>query len=356
MLASYSIFQYRVRLLGLGRAALPQCRRARTTVFTFPLVALPTDTPASKKTIYAALASNLLIAVIKFAAAWFTGSSAMLSEAIHSTVDTANEWLLLLGLHQSQQPASKNRPFGYGRELYFWAFIVAIFIFAIGGGLSLYEGYEHLRHPAPLSSPTWNYVVLGLAFCFDGASFLIARRSFDKQRGRRPFWTAFRASKDPSIFVVLFEDASALIGLLIAFLGIFLSHLLKEPALDGIASMLIGVLLLVVAGLLLRETKSLLLGEPAEASMLRKINDLVCAEPTITSVEPVLSSYLGPHEILVVLPVAFRPDLPAAELTQVVMRLCATIREAHPDVGHVFVQPVAQGAPQILPETEPEAE
>jgi cation diffusion facilitator family transporter len=303
---------------------------------------LSTAAPSSKTTIYAALAANLAIAAIKFLAAWFTGSSAMLSEAIHSTVDTSNELLLLLGLRQSQQPASARRPFGYGRELYFWAFIVAIFIFAIGGGLSLYEGYEHLRHPAPLSSPTWNYVVLALAFCFDGASFLIARRSFDKQRGRRPFWTAFRASKDPSVFVVLFEDASALLGLLLAFLGIFLSHWLNMPALDGVASIGIGVLLLVVAGLLLRETKSLLLGEPAEPALLEKITELVCAEPAITHVEAPLSSYLGPQEILVVLPVEFAPELAAAQVTQVIERLRAAIQTAHPSVQHVFIQPTAR--------------
>jgi cation diffusion facilitator family transporter len=303
---------------------------------------LSTAAPSSKATIYAALASNLAIAVIKFLAAWFTGSSAMLSEAIHSTVDTSNELLLLLGLRQSRQPASAHRPFGYGRELYFWAFIVAIFIFAIGSGVSLYEGYEHLRHPAPLGSPTWNYVVLGLAFCFDGASFLIARRSFDKQRGRRPFWTAFRASKDPSVFVVLFEDASALLGLLLAFLGIFLSHWLDMPALDGVASIGIGVLLLIVAVLLLRETKSLLLGEPAEPALLEKIKELLCDESSIAHVEDPLSSYLGPQEILVVLPIEFAPDLATAQLTQTIERLRAAIQTAHPNVQHVFIQPTAR--------------
>ena len=218
------------------------------------------EQPESKTAIIAALAANLGIAVIKFVASYFTGSSAMLSEGIHSLVDTANEWLLLLGLRASQEPATAHRPFGYGRELYFWAFMVAVFIFAIGGGLSLYEGYEHLRHPEPLGDPTWNYVVLAIAFVLDGSSFLVARRTFNAQRGKQPFWAAFRASKDPSVFVVLFEDASDLLGLLIAFLGVFLSHWLDMPALDGVASILIGLLLLVVAALLLRETKSLLLG------------------------------------------------------------------------------------------------
>jgi cation diffusion facilitator family transporter len=306
---------------------------------------LPTDEPQSKTAIIAALAANLAIAVIKFVAAWFTGSSAMLSEGIHSLVDTANEWLLLLGLRTSQQPATARRPFGYGRELYFWAFMVAVFIFAIGGGLSLYEGYEHLRHPAPLGNPTWNYVVLGLAFLFDGTSFLVARRAFNAQRKGRPFWTTFRASKDPSIFVVLFEDASDLLGLLIAFLGVFLSHWLHRPELDGVASLLIGLLLLVVAGLLLRETKSLLLGEPAEASLLQQVTELANAEKTIIRTDPPLSSYLSPHEILLVLSVEFTPELSAIELTRVVERLRLAITAAHPDVQHVFVQPV--GRPQL---------
>jgi len=303
-----------------------------------------TDQPESKTAIVAALAANLGIAVIKFVAAWFTGSSAMLSEGIHSLVDTANEWLLLLGLRASQQPASARRPFGHGRELYFWAFMVAVFIFAIGGGLSLYEGYEHLRHPAPLTSPTWNYVVLALAFCFDGASFLVARRTFNAQRGGQPFWQAFRDSKDPSVFVVLFEDASDLLGLLIAFLGVFLSHWLHRPELDGVASLLIGLLLLVVAGLLLRETKSLLLGEPAEASLLAGITELVQAEKSIVRASAPLSSYLSPHEILVVVPVEFAPELPAHQLTATIGQLCDVIKATHPDVKHIFIQPAALGA------------
>ncbi|MFD1871812.1 cation diffusion facilitator family transporter [Hymenobacter bucti] len=302
---------------------------------------MPTDEPQSKTAIVMALAANLGIAIIKFVAAWFTGSSAMLSEGIHSLVDTANEWLLLLGLRKSQQPATAGRPFGYGRELYFWAFMVAVLIFIIGGGLSLYDGIEHIRHPAPLGSPTWNYVVLTVAFCFDGASFLVARRTFNAQRGRQPFWQAFRASKDPSIFVVLFEDASDLLGLLIAFLGVLLSHLLHQPVLDGVASVLIGLLLFVVAGLLLRETKSLLLGEPAEPQLLEKITSLVQAEPAVVSTAPALSSYLSPHELLVVLPVEFMPDLSVAQLTEAVEHLCASIKTTYPDVRHVFIQPAA---------------
>ena len=305
---------------------------------------MPTDTtPSSRFAIVAALAANLGIAVIKFVAASFTGSSAMLAEGIHSLVDTANEWLLLLGLRRSQQPASAERPFGYGRELYFWSFIVAIFIFAIGGGISLYEGVQHLRHPAPLHDPAWNYAVLGLAFCLDGASFLVARRTFNAQRGRQPFWAAFRRSKDPSVFVVLFEDAADLLGLLVAFLGVFLSHQFNQPALDGVASLLIGLILLVVAGLLLRENKSLLLGEPAEPELLQQLTTLARADAAVVNTAPPLSSYLSPHEILVVLRVEFQPGLSAAQLPAIVARLQRTIQAAHPDVRHLFIQPVALG-------------
>lgn len=311
-------------------------------LFALPLA---TDEPQSKTAIVTALAANLGIAAIKFVAAWFTGSSAMLSEGIHSLVDTANEWLLLLGLRKSQQPATAQRPFGYGRELYFWSFMVAVLIFVIGGGLSLYDGIEHIRHPSPLQSPTWNYVVLAVAFCFDGASFLVARRTFNAQRGRQSFWAAFRVSKDPSIFVVLFEDASDLLGLVIAFLGVFLSHLLHMPVLDGVASALIGLLLFMVAGLLLRETKSLLLGEPAEPDLIQRITTLATAEPAIEQVSPLLSSYLSPHEILVVLPVEFAPTLPAAEMAQVIERLRTAIKAAHPNVQHVFVQPTTSNKP-----------
>lgn len=297
------------------------------------------EAPASKVAIVAALAANLAIAVIKFVAAGFTGSSAMLAEGIHSVVDTANEFLLLLGLRKSQQPAHAGRPFGYGKELYFWSFIVAVCIFAIGGGISIYEGIEHLRHPTPLQDPTWNYAVLGLAFLFDGASFLVARRTFNAQRKGRSFWAAFRGSKDPSIFVVLFEDAADLMGLIVAFLGVFLSHQLQNPALDGVASLAIGLILLVVAGLLLRENKSLLLGEPAETSLLQEVEALVTADAAVVAMAAPLSSYLSPHEILLVLRVEFQPTLTATELTKAINKLDATIREQYPDIRHLFVQP-----------------
>ena len=296
--------------------------------------------PSSKTAIVAALAANLAIALIKFVAAFFTGSSAMLSEGIHSVVDTANEWLLLLGMRRSQRPASVRRPFGYGKELYFWSFVVSVCIFGIGGGMSLYEGVQHLRHPEPLRSPTWNYVVLGVAFLFDGSSFLLARRTFNAGRGQRSFWSAFRHSKDPATFVVLFEDAADLIGLLIAFLGVLLSHLLNNPYLDGAASLGIGLLLLIVATLLLRETKSLLLGEPAEAGLLQQVVALARADEAVAAVQSPLSSYLSPEELLLVVPIEFRPTQSATEVARAVARLQAAIEKQHPEARHVYIQPV----------------
>jgi cation diffusion facilitator family transporter len=287
----------------------------------------------------AALGANLAIAIIKFVAAAFTGSSAMLAEGIHSVVDTANEWLLLLGLRRSQREASEKRPFGYGRELYFWSFIVSVCIFAIGGGISMYEGIEHVRHPSALTDPTWNYWVLGIAFLFDGASFLVARRTFNAQRGSRSFWAAFRGSKDPSIFVVLFEDAADLLGLLVAFLGVFLSHQLNNPVLDGVASLLIGVVLLVVAGLLLRENKSLLLGEPAEPFLLEGVAAMARADKDVLDTDTPMSSHLSPHEILVVLRIEFQPNLLTVELTEAVQRLQNLIRQEYPDIRHLFIEP-----------------
>ncbi|SNR74950.1 MULTISPECIES: cation diffusion facilitator family transporter [Hymenobacter] len=302
--------------------------------------AAPAAEPTSSKVaIVAALGANLAIAVIKFVAATFTGSSAMMAEGIHSVVDTTNEWLLLLGLRQSQRPAHEGRPFGYGKELYFWSFIVSICIFGIGGGISIYEGIQHLRHPSALQDPLWNYVVLGLAFLFDGASFLVARRTFNAQRNGRSFWSAFRESKDPSSFVVLFEDAADLLGIIVAFLGVFLSHQLQNPYLDGVASLLIGVILVVVAALLLRENKSLLLGEPADAAILREVASRAQADAAVTAVAAPLSSYLGPHELLLVLRVEFNSTLSAAELTTAVARVQAAIRAAYPDIQHLYVEP-----------------
>ncbi len=258
---------------------------------------------ASKIPVYSALAANLAIAITKFIAAGITGSSAMISEGIHSLVDTANEILLLLGISKSKKPPDKNRPFGYGKELYFWAFIVSILIFGLGGGISFYEGITHLQHPSLLTNPKWNYIVLAFAFVFDGISFITALREFNRQRKSMPFWQAVKRSKDPSTFVVLFEDAADLLGLIVAFLGIFLGHTFHNPYFDGIASILIGIILTVISLLLARESRSLLMGESIDESILKEVIRIAEADRSVKVINgnpP--SMYMAPEEIILLLP------------------------------------------------------
>ena len=298
----------------------------------------------SKKTIFAAIGANLAIAATKFVAA-FSGSSAMLSEGIHSVVDTGNGLLLLLGIRLSRRPADPTHPFGYGKELYFWTLIVAIMIFAVGGGMSMYEGISHLRHPHPLEDPIWNYVVLGLAVVFEGYSWSVAFREFRVgQRGRR-MWRAIHASKDPTTFTVLVEDSAALLGLLVAIVGISVSYTLEQPAVDGLASLAIGVILAAVAVLLAYESKGLLVGESADRQAVASICALAEADPAVARVQPPLTMHLGPHEVLLNLEVSFRRGLSAAAVVAAIDRLEAAIRSRHPDVTRIFIEAesVAEG-------------
>src|SRR3954454_24171358 len=260
----------------------------------------------SKLPIYSALIANLLIAVTKFVAAFITGSSAMVSEGIHSVVDTANEILLLLGLKRSKQKADAQRPFGYGKELYFWSFIVSILIFAVGGGISFYEGISHLQHPAPIEDPLWHYIVLGFAFLFDGTSFIIALKNFNKQRRDKPFWSSVKKSTDPSSFVVLFEDASDVLGLMVAFAGVYLGHTLNNPYFDGTASIIIGVLLTGVSVILTRESRSLLMGETASPHLIQQAIAIAEKNDAVVKVNRHLSMVMAPEEILLVLETRFR--------------------------------------------------
>ena len=294
---------------------------------------------ASKTPIYSALAANLAIAITKFIAAGITGSSAMISEGIHSLVDTLNEILLLLGIRRSQQPADEKRPFGYGKELYFWAFIVSILIFGVGGGVSFYEGITHLQHPEPVTDPFWNYIVLGIAFCFDGFSFITARREFNRQRGRQPFWQAIRRSKDPSTFVVLFEDAADLLGLVVAFLGIFLGHQFNNPYFDGAASILIGLILTAVSGVLARESRSLLMGESADPTLLRRVLAVVEQDEAVISVLQSPSMYLAPEELFLLLKIDFRNDLTTVAVEQAIDRIRDAVRHEFPTVNRIFIEP-----------------
>ncbi|MGD1921406.1 MAG: cation diffusion facilitator family transporter [Pleurocapsa sp.] len=293
---------------------------------------------SAKKTIYAAMAANFAIAVTKFFAASVTGSSAMLSEGIHSVVDTGNELLLLLGIKLSKRPADDSHPFGYGQELYFWTLIVSLFIFAIGGGMSIYEGINHVRYPEPLSDPFWSYAVLGLAVIFEGYSWNVALQEFLATKQEDSFWDAIRASKDPTIFTILFEDTAALIGLFVAFIGVFSGHLLGNVYLDGVASIIIGVILCGVALLLAAESKGLLIGEGASPETVANIRKITNDDPAVDEVLKVLTLHFGPQEILLNLEIKFGRDLATEELAIAVERLENSINTQHAEVKNIFIE------------------
>ena len=296
-------------------------------------------TGSSKLAIYAAIGGNLAIAVMKFVAAGFTGSSAMLSEGIHSLVDTGNGGLLLLGIHKSKKRADAAHPFGHGKELYFWSLIVAVLIFGVGGGISAYEGILHLLHPSPLRDPTWSYVVLGLAALFEGIVFVIAWREFNARKGAdENFWQAVKSSKDPATFTVLFEDAAALLGLLVAATGIFLAHQFNRPALDGAASVAIGLILAAAAGFLVYESKGLLVGEGANPATLASIRQLAETDPGVTTVHNPLTMHFGPETVLLTVDIEFRQELSAAEVEAAVDRLETGIRQRHPEIKHIYIE------------------
>ena len=293
----------------------------------------------SKTVIYAAIGGNLAIALTKFVASVLTGSSAMLSEAVHSVVDTGNGLLLLWGIRQSNKPPDDQHPFGRGKELYFWTLVVAILIFAVGGGISVYEGIVHIQHPSPITDPTVNYVVLGLAMLFEGGAWWVAFREFRKSKVETlGYFQAVRESKDPTTFTVLFEDTAAMLGLIVAFLGVFFGHALELPVLDGTASVIIGIIIAVVAVFLAYESKGLLIGEGVDARTRASINKLVVDDPDIDKLVRALSMHFGPQEVLLTLEIAFRPDLTAAQTTAAIDRLDKAIRTLHPEIKHIFVE------------------
>ncbi len=294
---------------------------------------------SSKTVVYGAIGANLAIAVSKFVAAFFTGSAAMMSEGIHSLVDSGNGMLILYGMHRSARPADQHHPFGYSREIYFWTVIVAVLIFAVGGGMSLYKGYQYIRNPAPLADPTWNYWVLALAIVFEGIACYMAYREFRKTQGKMSFWQALRRSKDPAVFAILLEDMAALVGLLIALAGIYFGHLLNNLYLDGAASMAIGALLVGMAVFMLREAKGLLIGEGADAGLLRDISELTRLDAAVQAVAPPLTMYLGPQDALLALDVAFEEHLTAQEVEQAINRLQAAIRAKHPLFRRILIEP-----------------
>jgi cation diffusion facilitator family transporter len=291
--------------------------------------------------IYSALIADVLIATVKFIAGARTNSSSMISEGIHSLVDTINQILLLYGLKRSARPPDKYRPFGYGKELYFWSFIVSILIFGLGGGLSIYQGIIHIQKVEPLTDPTLNYIVLGFSFIFDGGSFIIAIREFNKARGSLGFWKAVVNSKDPSSFLVLFEDGAAVLGLIIVFILMLINHAFNMPFLDGVASILVGLLLVFASMILARESRSLLMGEGIAPETQRKIKELVERDPAVIQVANILSTYESPDEIVLMLIVYFKTELETQRITDAIERIRKAIKEEYTLVGFVIIQPQA---------------
>ncbi|MDP1026723.1 cation diffusion facilitator family transporter [Sphingomonas sp. KR1UV-12] len=298
--------------------------------------------------LFGALFANVGIAVAKFVAAALTGSSSMLSEGFHSLVDSGNQILLLYGQRRAKRPPDTRHPFGYGRELYFWAFVVAILIFALGAGISIYEGWLHIRNPEPLTDPTINYVVLGIAALLEGSSWTIAVREFRSAKGDTPWWTAIKESKDPASFIVLFEDSAALAGLAVAGIGVWASHAWEDARIDGVASIVIGVILAAVATLLAREAKGLLIGERADPRVVERVRALVAASPGITAVNHVRTIHTAPDAVFVAISADFDDALTMGEGETLVERIEAQLRAEFPDISSIYVRPEkATDAPSI---------
>ena len=299
---------------------------------------LSTETP-SKTVVYAALAGNVAIAITKFVAAAYTGSSAMLSEGVHSLVDSANELLLLYGLKRAAKPADDRRPFGYGRELYFWSFMVALLIFALGAVVSLYEGIHHLQAPEIVKNPMVNYVVLAASMLFEGGSSWVAFKEFRAQKKSLGYIEAFRRSKDAVTITVLLENVAALVGLSIAMLGLALAQWLEMPALDGVASIAIGVTLALTALVLARETKALLIGETAQSHVGKAICRIAGEDAAIHTVNGVLTVQMGPNQVVAALSAEFEDALTTLEIESSIHRIEARVRQVHPEVTALFVKP-----------------
>ncbi len=292
----------------------------------------------SKKVVIAALFGNSMIAVTKFAAAAYTGSSAMLSEAVHSLVDTCNQALILYGLKRAKRPADETHPFGYGMELYFWAFVVAILIFAVGAGVSIIEGIEKIRHPHPVGNAYINYIVLGSAMAFEGWAWFIALKEFRARKGHLGYWDAVRRSKDAAVFTVLFEDSAAMIGLIAAMIGIALAQYLNMPVFDGVASVVIGVILAIVAMFLAYECKGLLIGEAADKSVVNGIHAITEAMDGVKAVNELLTMHLGPEDILVNLSLDFADGIRSETVEAAISQLERDIKDSYPEVKRVFIE------------------
>jgi cation diffusion facilitator family transporter len=295
----------------------------------------------STKAVYAALIANFGIAIAKFGGAAYTGSTAMLAEGVHSVVDTGNQLLLLLGIKRSKREASERHPFGYSREIYFWCFVVAVLLFTAGGTVAIYEGIQKLNHPHPVESPMVNYVILSAAILLEAGSFAVALKEFRKVAAGRHWWSAVTEAKDPVLFTVLFEDSAAMLGLIVALVGLIAAETLGIPELDGVASIVIGSVLIGASLLLARETMSLIVGEAAAPDVLSEIERLVLAETGVAGVRDIASVHLGPHDILVTASVDFDDAIPAGEVERVVARIVERVRAVQPDVKRLVLAPVS---------------
>ncbi len=300
--------------------------------------------------VFAAIGANMIIALAKFGAAWMTGSASMLSEAFHSVVDTGNECLMLVGMRASARPPSAVHPFGYGKELYFWSLVVAMLLFGIGGGLSLLEGYRHVMTPETLTDPSWNYAVLGIALGAESTSLTIALRQLMKKRDRdQGLYRTFRASKDPSVFVVVAEDTAAVAGIFAAFAGVYLSQRLDAPWIDGAASLAIGAILIGVATILVIETRALLMGERADTALVHAACRIARMDAAVASARTPLTMQLGPDQVLLNMELRFRPGLTGEAVVAAVARIEKRIRTSHPSVRHIFIEAGGIGAPRGRP-------
>lgn len=296
----------------------------------------------SKKVIFAALAGNGLIAVTKFVAAAYTGSSAMLSEAIHSVVDTGNQGLLLHGMKRSQKPPDEKHPFGYGSEIYFWSFVVAILIFGVGAGVSFYEGVRKLLHPHPITNPQINYVVLAAAMVFEAVAWWIAYREFGRVRGNMGLFEAVQRSKDPTIFTVLFEDTAAMLGLIVALIGVAAADLYDLAWADGAASIVIAVILAGTAALLAYETKGLLIGEAAGRRVITGIRRVLTGSTAVNRVNEMRTMHLAPNDVLLALSLDFHDNLSVGEVEGAIARIERDIKARFPEIKRLFIEVQSQ--------------
>ena len=292
----------------------------------------------SKRVVYAALAGNLAIALTKFVAAGFTGSSAMWSEGIHSLVDSGNQGLLLYGMKRAARPADARFPFGYGKEVYFWSFVVALLVFATGAGLSLYEGIRHLHNPAEIENPLVNYIVLAVALLLEGAPWLAAYRQFSRTRGDRGVVEGVKRGKDPAVLAVLFEDSAAIAGLVVAFAGIALYQITGNPLFDAAASVVIGLILAATAMWLAFETKGMLIGESANREVVSEIRRLAERYPEVEGVNEVLTMHMGPEYILANISVNIACDVPRTRAHEIMDELDSRIKKSDPRVKRVFIE------------------